>query len=117
MNAEITLGKYHYWDENLGDNIKRFHFFEDNNGKDVHIDFSPYHHPSEEELEAVREIVEITGVIPHRGMNDGGGNFHVSKRVFLEPDIIVLLKEIKEDLCPCGNFECEEKYEHTTSGY
>ena len=117
MNAELTLGKYHYLDENLGDNIKRFHFFEGSDGQDHHVDFSPYHNPTEEELEAVREIVKITGMIPHRGWNDGEGNFHVSKRVFLEPDILVILEDIKDELCPCENFECEEKYAHATSGW
>ena len=55
MAAEaLTLGKYHYWDDYEDDNIKRFHFFAGSDGKDHHIDFSPYHRPSEEELEAVR---------------------------------------------------------------
>ena len=105
MNVELTLGKYHYWDENLGDNIKRFHFFEDNNGKDVHIDFSPYYTVTEHDEDAVREFVEITGRIPNR-MDNNGNNFH-------KGDVYNLLI----GLCPCGNPECEEAYAHTTSGW
>ena len=111
MAVELTLGKYHYWDENLGDNIKRFHFFEDNNGNDVHIDFSPYHNPTEAELDAVREFVEITGRIPDR-MDNNNCNFskHPIQGTY---DIIELLK----GLCICGDPACDEGYSHWTSGY
>ena len=68
--VEFTLGKYHYWDDYEDDNIKRFHFFEDNNGNDVHIDFSPYYKVTEHDKEAVREFVEITGRIPTREDNN-----------------------------------------------
>ena len=105
MVAELTLGKYHYWDENLGDNIKRFHFFEDNNGEDIHIDFSPYHSPSEAELDAVRKFVEITGRIPDRFDNN---NFNFTKDRILE---------LLERVCPCGEFDCPEAYSHASGGY
>mgnify|MGYP006157648769 CR=1 FL=1 len=105
MNAELTLGKYHYWDEVEDDNIKRFHFMQDNNGKDHHIDFSPYYKPTEWEFEAVRKFVDITGRIPDR-MDNNNHNFH-------KGDITKIL----ESLCPCGNPICEEAYAHTTSGW
>ena len=109
MAAELTLGKYHYWDENLGDNIKRFHFFEDNNGEDVHIDFSPYHSPSEDELDAVRKFVEITGRIPDR-MDNNGNNFSKYKD---KVDIFELLKRV----CLCGELDCSDAYSHLSGGY
>jgi len=105
MNAELTLDKYHYWDEVEEDNIKRFHFMHGSDGTDYHIDFSPYYKPTEWELEAVRKFVEITGRIPDR-MDNNGNNFH-------KGDIINIL----EGLCPCGNPVCEEAYAHTTSGW
>ena len=105
MVAELILGKYHYWDENLGDNVKRFHFFEDSNGTDVHIDFSPYYTVTEHDKDAVREFVEITGRIPTREDNNGN-NFH-------KGDIYNLLNS----LCICGNPDCIEQYQHFTGGY
>jgi|TARA_B110000263_G_C15124608_1_gene426000 hypothetical protein len=105
MIQELTLGQYHYWNEDTGDNIKKFHFFEDNNGNDVHIDFSPYYTVTEHDQDAVREFVEMTGRIPTREDNNGI-NFH-------KGDIFKILK----DICPCGDPACEEKYEHTTSGW
>jgi|TARA_B110001454_G_C12479066_1_gene333573 hypothetical protein len=105
MNAELTLGKYHYWDEYIGDNIKRFHFMEDNNGTDIHIDFSPYYKPTKADLESVREFVEITGRIPRRRDNNGHN--------FKKDDVINILK----GLCLCGNPECDEQYDHWTGGY
>ena len=108
--AGLTLGKYHYWDENLGDNIKRFHFFEDEKtGKDVHIDFSPYHKPTEAEINAVRIFVNNTGRIPDRFDNNGNNFSTYKERV----DIFELLKRI----CICGEVDCAEAYEHTTGGY
>ena len=105
MNVELTLGKYHYWDENLGDNIKRFHFFEDNNGKDVHIDFSPYYMVVPEDIEAVHKIVERTGRIPERYDNNGN-NFH-------KGDIFKIIKRI----CVCGEVDCADAYSHISGGY
>jgi hypothetical protein len=97
----LTLGKYHYWDEVEDDNIKRFHYMHGSDGTDHHIDFSPYHRPTEEELEAVREIVKITGVIPTRAWNLNN-NFHGNTRYAdtvlpREPDILTILEDIKED--------------------
>ena len=94
----LALGKYHYWDEVEDDNIKRFHFMDGSDGTEHHIDFSPYHRPTEEELEAVREIVRITGVIPTRAWNLNN-NFH-GPRGYLKPfaaDILTILEDIKED--------------------
>jgi hypothetical protein len=105
MDAVLTLGKYHYWDENLGDNIKRFHFFEDNKGNDVHIDFSPYYTVTEHDKDAVREFVEITGRIPDR-MDNNGNNFH-------KGDIFKMIKKI----CVCGELDCAEAYSHISGGY
>ena len=102
----LTLGKYHYWDEHEEDNIKRFHFFAGSDGKDHHIDFSPYHRPSAAEQEAVREFVEITGKIPNRWDNNNGHNF-------LKGDIFT----IRQGLCLCGDPDCNEQYEHWTGGY
>ena len=103
-NNKLTLGKYHYWDEveemeeGHVDNIKRFHFMNGSDGTEHHIDFSPYHRPSEEELEAVREIVRITGVIPTRAWNLNN-NFK-GQRGYLKPlgpDILSILEDIKEE--------------------
>ena len=105
INEDFALGKYHYWDENLGDNIKRFHFMEDNKGIDHHIDFSPYYYPKEFDLEAVRKFVDITGRVPDR-MDNNGNNFHKGDAY-----------NILEGLCCCGFPECEEQYVHWTSGY
>ena len=58
-------------------------------GTDHHIDFSPYHKPTAPELEAVREIVRITGVIPTRAWNLNN-NFH-------GPDILSILNEVEKD--------------------
>ena len=59
-------------DDYEDDNIKRFHFFEDEKtGKDIHIDFSPYHSPNGDELTAVVKFVEQTGRIPERYDNNG----------------------------------------------
>ena len=111
MAAELTLGKYHYWDENLGDNIKRFHFFEDNNGKDHHIDFSPYYSPTESELDAVRKFVDITGRIPDR-MDNNGSNF--SKHPIRGTSDML---ELLDGMCCCGNPECTEQYSHWSRGF
>ena len=94
----LTLGKYHYWDEVEDDNIKRFHSMDGSDGSEHSIDFSPYHRPTEEELEAVREIVRITGVIPTRAWNLNN-NFHGSRGYLkpMEPDILTILEDIKED--------------------
>ena len=105
MNAELTLGQYHYWDDYEDDNIKRFHFFEDNHGNDVHIDFSPYYKVTEHDKDAVREFVEITGRIPTREDNNGNN--------FRKGSVLNLLK----GLCLCGNPECDEQYVHWTSGW
>ena len=95
MNAELTLGKYHYWDEVENDNIKRFHFMNGSDGTDHHIDFSPYHHPTKEEIEAVREIVRITGIIPTRAWNL---NSNFGKGItYNTADIITLLEEVKDE--------------------
>ena len=102
----LTLGKYHYWDDYEDDNIKRFHFFEDEKtGKDIHIDFSPYHSPNGDELTAVVKFVEQTGRLPERYDNNGN-NFH-------KGDIFKILKRV----CPCGEIDCPEAYSHTTGGY
>ena len=106
INKVFALGKYHYWDEYEDDNVKRFHFFEDNKGNDLHIDFSPYYKPTDGELEAVRKFVEITGRVPNRWDDNLGHNF-------FEGDALRIL----ENLCPCGNPVCDEQYAHTTSGY
>jgi|TARA_Y100001949_G_scaffold92370_1_gene78082 hypothetical protein len=101
-NNKLTLGKYHYWDEVEDDNIKRFHFMDGSDGTEHHIDFSPYHKPTEEELEAVREIVRITGIIPTRSWNLNN-NFHGytfnhdDPLLQGEPDTVRILNEIKED--------------------
>jgi hypothetical protein len=105
MNAVLTLGKYHYWDENLGDNIKRFHFFEDNKGNDIHIDFSPYYMVVPEDIEAVHKFVERAGRIPDR-MDNNGNNFH-------KGDIFKMIKKI----CVCGELDCAEAYSHISGGY
>ena len=60
----LTLGKYHYWDDYEDDCTKRFHYFTGSDGQDHHIDFSPYHRPTEPELEAVREFTELMGYVP-----------------------------------------------------
>jgi len=117
MNAELILGKYHYWDDYEDDCTKRFHFFAGSDGKDHHIDFSPYHRPTAPELEAVREFTEITGYVPHSGWNN---NFNFKDGAYTKagiPDIIRIVGELKDELCPCGNYECEEKYAHASSGW
>lgn len=106
MINELELKRYHYWDDYEDDNVKRFHFFEDNKGnKEVHIDFSPYYYPTEAELDAVRRFVDVTGRIPDRMDNS---NFN-----FRKGDIFKILERI----CPCGEIDCAEAYSHTTSGY
>jgi len=72
--VKLTLGKYHYWDEYEDDNTKRFHFMTGSDGEDHHIDFSPYYEPIEKDLEALREIVRLTGFVPDTEDN-GGHNF------------------------------------------
>ena len=69
--TKLTLGKYHYWDDYESDNIKRFHFMTGSDGEDHHIDFSPYYRPTEKDLEAVREIVRLTGRVPDLTDNNG----------------------------------------------
>ena len=98
MVNKLTLGKYHYWDEVENDNIKRFHFMQGSDGTDHHIDFSPYHKPTDVEIEAVREIVRITGIIPTRSWNLNN-NFHGQSGYLKpqEPDTVRILNEIKED--------------------
>ena len=103
--AELTLGKYHYWDDYEDDNIKRFHFFEDNKGKDIHIDFSPYYMVVPEDIEAVHKFVERAGRIPNRYDNNGN-NFH-------KGDIFKMIKKI----CVCGELDCAEAYSHISGGY
>ena len=106
MNAELTLGKYHYWDEVEEDNIKRFHFMHGSDGTDHHIDFSPYYYPTDGELDAVRKFVDITGRLPNRHDENLGHNFY-------QGDALRIL----ESLCPCGDPVCDEQYAHTTSGW
>ena len=103
--AGLTLGQYHYWDDYEDDNIKRFHFMSGSDGKEHHIDFSPYHSPNGDELTAVVKFVEQTGRIPERYDNNGN-NFH-------KGDIFKILKRV----CPCGELDCLEAYSHTTGGY
>ena len=106
MAVELTLGKYHYWDDYEDDNIKRFHFFENKKtGEDVHIDFSPYYTVTEHDADAVRKFVEITGRIPDRYDNNGN-NFH-------KGDVYNLVN----GLCCCGDPDCNEQYVHWTSGW
>ena len=105
INEGFALGKYHYWDEYEDDNVKRFHFMVDNNGNDIHIDFSPYYRPIESDLYAVRKFVEITGRIPDR-MDNNGNNFHKGDAL-----------NVLESLCICGDPVCDEQYVHWTSGY
>ncbi len=105
MNAELTLGKYHYWDDYMDDNIKRFHFFEDNKGKDVHIDFSPYYIVTPTDIELVHKFVEKTGRIPERWDNNGFN--------FNRGDIFKILERV----CPCGEVDCPEAYSHISGGY
>ena len=101
----LTLGKYHYWDDYEDDNIKRFHFFEDNKGKDIHIDFSPYYMVVPEDIEAVHKFVERAGRIPNRYDNNGN-NFH-------KGDIFKIIKRI----CVCGEVDCADAYSHISGGY
>ena len=70
----LTMGKYHYWDEFEDDNTKRFHYMEGSDGKNYHIDFSPYYRPTDKDLESLREIVRLTGYVPDASDN-GGHNF------------------------------------------
>jgi len=117
MAAEaLTLGKYHYWDDYEDDCTKRFHYFTGSDGKDHHIDFSPYHRPTKDELEAVREFTEITGYVPHSGWNN---NFNFNDGFYKTgvPDIIRIVRELKDGLCCCGDPDCNEQYEHWTGGY
>ena len=116
MAETLVLGQYHYWDEYEDDNIKRFHFFEDNTGSDHHIDFSPYHRPTAPELEAVREFTEIAGYVPHSGWNNNS-NFNDGFYKKGKPHIIRIVRELKDGLCCCGDLECEEQYIHWTSGW
>ena len=69
--VKLTLGQYHYWDEHEDDNIKRFHFMTGSDGEDHHIDFSPYYTPTDKDLEALREIVGLTGRVPDIKDNNG----------------------------------------------
>ena len=101
----LTLDKYHYWDDYEDDNIKRFHFFEDDKGKDIHIDFSPYYMVVPEDIEAVHKFVEQTGRLPERYDNNGN-NFH-------KGDIFKILERI----CPCGELDCAEAYSHMSGGW
>ena len=71
MSVELTLGKYHYWDEYEDDNIKRFHFMTGSDGEDHHIEFCHYYTPTEKDLEALREIVGLTGRVPDIEDNNG----------------------------------------------
>ena len=103
--VEFTLGKYHYWDDYEDDNIKRFHFFEDNKGEDIHIDFSPYYMVVPEDIEAVHKFVERAGRIPNRYDNNGN-NFH-------KGDIFKIIKRI----CVCGEVDCVDAYSHLSGGY
>jgi hypothetical protein len=105
MTKQLTLGQYHYWDDYEDDNIKRFHFMTGNDGKEHHIDFSPYYKVSEHDLDAVREFVETTGRIPTREDNNDCN--------FRKGSVLNLLK----GLCICGNPECEEQYDHWTGGF
>ena len=105
MAEGLTLGQYHYWDDYDDDCTKRFHFFVGSDGKDHHIDFSPYYMVVPEDIEAVQKFVEQTGRIPERWDNNGN-NFH-------KGDIFKILKRV----CVCGEVDCSEAYVHTTSGY
>lgn len=105
MAETLVLGQYHYWDEHEEDNIKRFHFFEDNTGTDHHIDFSPYYNPTEEELDAVRTFVDSTGRLPTREDNNGA-NFHKGD-----------IKKLLRDVCICGVLRCDDEYSHWSGGY
>ena len=105
MTAELTVSKYHYWDEHEDDNIKRFHFMSGSDGKEHFINFSPYYKPTGAELSAVVQFVEITGRIPDR-MDNNNCNFH-------KDDIFTVLAKV----CACGEVDCPEAYAHTTSGY
>jgi len=115
--AALTLGKYHYWDDYEDDCTKRFHYFTGSDGQDHHIDFSPYHRPTEPELEAVREFTELMGYVPHSGWNNNS-NFKDGEYTKAGiPDMIRIIKDVKEKLCCCGEYECEEAYVHWTSGW
>ena len=84
--AKLTLGKYHYWDDYESDNIKRFHFMTGSDGEDHHIDFSPYYRPTEKDLESIREIVRLTGLVPDIKDNNGH-NF--SKAYFPNEELFI----------------------------
>ena len=107
--AGLTLGKYHYWDDYEDDNVKRFHFMSGNDGEEHHIDFSPYHKPTEAEINAVRIFVNNTGRVPDRFDNNGNNFSTYKERV----DIFELLKRI----CACGEVDCTEAYSHISGGY
>ena len=103
--AELTISKYHYWDEHEDDCTKRFHYFSDSDGKDHAMHFSPYYMVVPEDIEAVHKFVEQTGRLPDRWDNNGN-NLH-------KGDIFKILKRI----CVCGEVDCSEAYSHTTGGY
>ena len=94
----LTLDAYHHWDEYEDDNIKRFHFMTGSDGEDHHIDFSPYYRPTEKDLEALREIVRLTGYVPD-ATDNGGHNFskayYPNEELFIgKTDMQVLLDKI-----------------------
>ena len=105
MTEALTVSKYHYWDDYEDDCTKRFHFFTGSDGKDHHIDFSPYHSPNGAELSAVVQFVELTGRIPDR-MDNNNCNFH-------KADIFTVLAKV----CACGEVDCPDAYSHITNGY
>ena len=115
--AGLTVSKYHYWDDYEDDCTKRFHYFTGSDGQDHHIDFSPYHRPTEAELEAVREFTELMGYVPHSGWNNNC-NFKDGRYTKAGiPDMIRIIKDVKEKVCCCGEYECDEAYVHWTSGW
>ena len=98
----LTLGDYHYWDEVEDDNIKRFHFMTGSDGEDHHIDFSPYYTPTEKDLEALREIVRLTGYVPD-ATDNGSHNFskayYPNEELFIgKTDMQVLLDKVILDM-------------------
>ena len=94
MKTTLILTDYYYWDDLMDDNKKRFHYMKDSNGVEPHIDFSPYHYPTDEEIDAVRKIAKITGEIPTREWNHDC-NFSFTFDIDV-PDIARILESVEE---------------------